>query len=286
MAVLPYSWGITTNVFGEFFALCVLALLVLAPPSASPRTKWFWALAVSLGIALLSHPGVAQLTGVGVAATVALWLVFGRTAWIRRAALWSAGASVLALVAVYLVYYVNVIPDMLRTLGEIREARAEEAAGGLNMRVGGSVADRSLGLPVRFVDNWADWFTGGLEGFWNEARAYYRVWPLFGAILGFVGTIATRQRLSRDARRVSPAVLAAGGWGVAVLIYALVGWIANLYVRYALFALPLVALGAGALLATLSRRGRWSSVLTLLVVGFFAVQALVLWQYRINYGLK
>ena len=152
---------------------------------------------------------------------------------------------------------------------------------GLNLRVGGSVADRSLGLPVRFVDNWREWLTGGLEGFRNEARAYYRAWPLFGALLGFVGLWRSRGSTGR-----TRAVLVACAWAVAVITFALVGWIANLYVRYALFALPIVALGTGLLLGLLGRRGWWGSALMLLVVGFFVVEAVVLWQYRINYGLK
>ncbi|HET9494762.1 MAG TPA: hypothetical protein VFR15_11070 [Chloroflexia bacterium] len=286
MAVLPYSWGITSNVFGEFFALCVFALLTLTPTGVSAARAWLWALVTALGIALVSHPGVAQLTGVAVASTIVLWWLFGRQTRLRRAAVWTAGASVVALLAVYVLYYVNVIPDMLRTLGEIRQARAEEAAGGLNLRVGGSVSDRSLGLIVRFVDNWGDWLTGGLEGFWNEARAYYRVWPIAGAGLGFMGLWFARTGSGRSPSDRLRALLVVCAWAVAVVLFALVGWIANLYVRYALFALPVVALGAGVLLGQLWRRGRWGAALPLLVVGYFAVEALVLWQYRINYGLK
>jgi hypothetical protein len=286
MAVLPYSWGITSNVFGEFFALCVFALLMLAPPDVSPARPWLWALTVALGVALVSHPGVAQLMGVAVGSTIVLWWLFGRRIRLRRAAQWTAGASVVALAAVYVLYYVNVIPDMLSTLGEIRQARSEEAAGGLNLRVGGSVSDRSLGLIVRFVDNWGDWLTGGLDGFWNEARAYYRVWPLAGAALGFMGLWTARSRKATAQGGRVRAILVVCAWAAAVVMFALVGWIANLYVRYALFALPVVALGAGALLGQLWRRGRWSAALPLLVVGYFAVEALVLWQYRINYGLK
>jgi hypothetical protein len=174
---------------------------------------------------------------------------------------------------------------MLRTLAEIRQARAEEAAGGLNLRIGGSVSDRSLGLVVGFVDNWRDWFSGGLRGFWNEAQAYYRVWPLFGAVVGYAGLWGAR-RSAAYRSQTARAVLVASGWSVAIIAYALVGWLSNLYVRYALFALPLVALGAGALLGALGRRGRWGSALALLVVGYFAVEAVALWQYRINYGLK
>ena len=45
-------------------------------------------------------------------------------------------------------------------------------------------------------------------------------------------------------------------------------------------------LGAGALLGRLWPAGRAGRVLVALVVMFFAVEALALWQYRINYGLK
>ena len=74
------------------------------------------------------------------------------------------------------------------------------------------------------------------------------------------------------------------GWAVAVVLFALVGWVANLYVRYSLFLLPAVAIGAGMLLSLLWARGRLGAALTLLVVLFFAFNSLILWQQRINYS--
>jgi hypothetical protein len=71
-----------------------------------------------------------------------------------------------------------------------------------------------------------------------------------------------------------------------VLLFLVVGWVMNLYVRYALFALPVVALGAGALLSALWKRGRAGAWLTVMMLVFFAAEALALWQYRITYAFK
>jgi hypothetical protein len=57
-------------------------------------------------------------------------------------------------------------------------------------------------------------------------------------------------------------------------------------VRYALFILPLVALGSGALLEWLRRRGWAGQVLLVLVLGTFIVSALALWWWRIEFYLK
>jgi hypothetical protein len=151
--------------------------------------------------------------------------------------------------------------------------------------VGGSVEDTTLGLFQREVDNFADWLMWGLRGFWSEFQAYYRVWPLVAAALGFaVVVLAVRRgRLPPSGRTL---VFAAAGWFAAVVLLALVGWTINVYVRYMLFALPLVVLGCGMLLSALSRRGRWGLRLGLLMAVFFAFQALVFWQYRIDVAFK
>jgi hypothetical protein len=125
----------------------------------------------------------------------------------------------------------------------------------------------------------------GLRGFWSEFQAYYRVWPLVAAALGFaVVVLAVRRgRLPPSGRTL---VFAAAGWFAAVVLLALVGWTINVYVRYMLFALPLVVLGCGMLLSALSLRGRWGLRLGLLMAVFFAFQALVFWQYRIDVAFK
>ena len=72
------------------------------------------------------------------------------------------------------------------------------------------------------------------------------------------------------------------GWALAAGLFALVGWVANLYVRYSLFLLPVIALGSGALLSALWSRGRFGPLLAGFVIAFFAFGALGLWQQRIN----
>jgi hypothetical protein len=283
MAVLPYSWGITANVFGEFFALCALAVAVGAGPNLRPNRPTFWVLAGLLLLALLSHAGVVGLTAVAFALISLLWAIARRHAKARTGqAATLFGALVVAGLAAFVLYYRNFVGEMLNTL---TKAFTERSAGTApQLTVGGSVEDVSLGLTVRNVDSWQHWLQWGLQGFWNEARAYYQAWPIPGAALGYIsltrrsdtGPVTPRRRLT----------LAAAGWALAVLLFALVGWATNFYVRYALFALPVVALGSGVLLSRITAKhnaGRW---VALLVVVYFAVAALGLWHYRITYAFK
>src|SRR5207249_4558984 len=86
-----------------------------------------------------------------------------------------------------------------QTLKDIQAERARAAPGsGPGLKVGGSVADKSLGLVVRFVNSRSEWFLGGLRGFWQEAQAYYRVWPFAGALLGYL--LVWPVRVTRAAR--------------------------------------------------------------------------------------
>jgi hypothetical protein len=283
IAILPFSWGITTNVFGDFWALCSLAIAVCAYSRLAPNTIVFWALVFTLLMALLSHPGVVLLTAVAFGLAGLLWVVFGRNIETQRRGVWVLGALAVSAVASYLLYYQHFASQMVTTLGQIRAERGASAPpGGLDLLVGGSVADQSLGLVVRRVHTWGDWLRGGLAGFWHEAVAYYRAWPVLGSVLG-VAVIWTGR--TRRAERVRW-VLAAAAWLLVVLFFALVGWLANLYVRYSLFALSIVALGTGMLLATLWVRTRAGQWLALLVLLYFAAFSLALWQYRINYALK
>jgi hypothetical protein len=290
LSVLPFSWGITTNLFGEFFALCAFTALVVIGSSGralGPRRSAFWVLAASLSVAILSHPGVAQLSAAAVALVCVLWFAADRQSGGGRQAAWAFAALAVSGLFAYVIYYRNVLPDMLSTLAVIRQERAAESpAMGLNLKVGGSVSDRSLGLVVRYVNNWGDWLAGGLAGFWNEARAYYKAWPFVGAGLGYVALLPGWGTGRAYGRQRSWLVLVAAGWTLAILLFAFVGWLLNLYVRYALFALPVVALGVGTLLGRVWRDSRASRLLVTLLVVFFAVEALALWHYRINYGLK
>lgn len=283
LAVLPYSWGITTNLFGEFFALLALAALLVSVKSPGPRSPSFWVLLFALLVALLSHPGVVQLTAVAFTLISALWLLRRGIIGRGRAALWALVALALACLVAYVGYYSHFAAQMIDTFRQLQAERAQAGGGGFRAKIGGSVSDRSLGLVVRSVTSRSEWFFGGLRGFWQEAQAYYRVWPVAGAVLGYLFVLPASH--NRDGR-LRTLALAALGWGLTVVLFLVVGWVLNLYVRYALFALPIIALGAGLLLSGLWRRGRWGSWLAVFMLVFFAVEALSLWQYRITYSFK
>jgi hypothetical protein len=187
----------------------------------------------------------------------------------------------------YFFYYGHFAADMLNTLQQIRAERAAQAQpGALHLLVGGSVSDHSLGLIVRYAETRREWLVGGLLGFWQEAQAYYRVWPVLAAVLGFAAAWPARRALGSWVEKRRVLVLTALGWGGAVVAFALVGWTMNLYVRYALFALPVVCLGSAVVLSRCSRRGWAGSLLVCLVLAFFAFEVLNLWQYRITYAFK
>jgi hypothetical protein len=278
ISVIIFSWGITSNIFGEFVALCALAVFVATGTGLNPRRPAFWTLAFLSMLALLSHPGVLALFSVAFVAASLFDFVGGR----RSHALWSLAAFALAAVAAYLLYFRHFVPEMAASLARIGSERGSE--GGMHI-VGGSVEDSGLGLFQREVDNLADWLLWGLRGFWAEFQAYYRVWPLAAAALG-LALVWIAVRRGRLAARGRALLAGTAGWVLAVALLALVGWTVNVYVRYMLFALPVAALGSGVLLALLARRGRWGLPLGLLEVVFFAFEALVFWQYRINVAFK
>jgi hypothetical protein len=153
--------------------------------------------------------------------------------------------------------------------------------------VGGSVEDATLGLINREVTSRREWVLGGLEGVWREVVAYYRGWPVFATLLGLVLVLPMKRRMltprENDRLRFG---LTLAAWLAVVVLFAVVGWASGIYVRYMLSALPVVALGAGLLLSAVSRKGSAGRLLSVLVVVFFALEALVLWHYRISYQFK
>ncbi|MEP6774251.1 MAG: hypothetical protein ABJA50_01535 [Chloroflexota bacterium] len=293
LSVLIFSWGVTTNVFADFISLLLFTLFVTAR-DLNPRKAAFWWLFVFLFVGVLSHPAVVVILSFAIGLLCLTWVFLGRSSpdlgWRRLG--WTAAAYGVALALAYAVYYVNVIPTMIGTLADISSGTSSNDPGAkaVHLLVGGAVSDKSLGLFVRYVDNWTDWFWVGLLGIWAEFWAYFKVWPLLGAMLGFalISPIVPQRSASPPSpggarRRLYLAGLA---WALAALVFLIVGWRFNLYVRYSLFALPAVAIGTAFLLARVYERGKWGRTLALLVTLFFAFTALVLWQYRINYGLK
>lgn len=302
IAVLAFSWGITTNLFGEFVALCALAVALGMYGTLRPSHPSFYVLLALLFVAVLSHPGVVLLVGlafVGIFVPLAIWR---RSRPGGRGAGWALVALALASVAAYLVYYTNFAGYMLQTFAELSAERAAQATPQeFHVLVGGSVVDRSLGLQGTYATNWVEWLMAGPVWFWKEARAYYNVWPFIGALFGVFavrrspGNVArtvdgtsTSRAIDRPQPTVGRPLLVWGfvGWMLAVSAFALMGWVTNLFVRYMLFALPVLALGVGILLSRLWARSRIGAILAILLIALFVVQALALWDYRISYAFK
>ena len=188
LSVLIFSWGVTTNVFADFISLLLFTLFVTAR-DLNPRKAAFWWLLVLLFVGVLSHPAVVVILSFAIGLLCLAWAFLGRGSpdlgW-RRVG-WTAAAYAVALALAYAVYYVNVIPTMIGTLADISSGTSSngQSANGVHLLVGGAVSDKSLGLFVRYVDSWSDWFWTGLLGIWAELWAYFKAWPLVGAILGF-----------------------------------------------------------------------------------------------------
>jgi len=72
IAVLPFSWGITANLFGQFTGLATLTLIVGMYDRLTRPGPWLLLTAV-LTLALLSHPGSVQLTGLLVGGLILVW---------------------------------------------------------------------------------------------------------------------------------------------------------------------------------------------------------------------
>ena len=75
-------------------------------------------------------------------------------------------------------------------------------------------------------------------------------------------------------------------WMTVAAIMLVIGIVARLYVRYPLYALPAVSLGAGILLARLVRWGRWGTVAAVGLLTISVVSLAFFWYSRIVYDWK
>jgi hypothetical protein len=299
MAVLPYSWGILPNVFGEFLALLAIAFLVGARSTSTlhPRRAPFWILTTLLTLALLGHPGVVFLV-LPAAILIPLFLLFQKSEVRSQKSgpsiqnpkskiqnpLLALASLLIALLVTFAIYYHNFTAQIATS---IQNLFANRSGGEFKRIIGGSVEDNALGLIQREVTTRSAWVLGGIEGFWRELVAYYRGWPAFAALLGFLALGSSKYQ-DHSAFRTPPFALRRTALALAlvVLLLAFVGWFFNVYVRYMLFALPLISLGAGLLLSPLSRRSWLSLFLVTCTLAAFLMWAFSLWGDRINFAFK
>jgi hypothetical protein len=273
MAYLPFSWGIATNVFGEWCLTALFALLALGydrlrrPVVAATLT-----LVAALG--LLSHPGVFVLTATTLGGAVVLFGIFRRP---RFRGPWPIllGAVLLGGALAFALLYRLVAADMLAKGGDTLAQKLGGGAGGpQGWRVGGAIDDGILGLKGYRVTTIPALIRGGLVGYWREAWAYYALWP---PLLALAALPALRGTPDRERLRLTSVL-----WWLVALLFALAGLLLNVYVRYALYLLPVIAIGAGFALATLWRRGRVARVAVTLLLLATTGAGLWLWYLRIS----
>ncbi|MGN6361627.1 MAG: hypothetical protein ACTHNK_14675 [Thermomicrobiales bacterium] len=275
MAYLPFSWGIATNVFGAWWTTALFAILVLGYDNL--RRPALAALATLVAtLALLSHPGEFVLAAASLGGAIMLYGVAIRP---RFRGAWPAlvAVTVVAGALAFALLYRLVAVDMLTKGAQTVQTKLSEAnpGGPKGWQVGGQINDPIVGLKQYRVFTIPALIRGGLVGYWREAVGYYKLWPpLFAlAALWFMrGTkLLARLRLA--------SVL---WWGVAV-VFALAGLLLNVYVRYAYFLLPVIAVGAGLSLSKLTRAGRWGQVVTALLLTSTTLAGLWFWYLRITY---
>jgi hypothetical protein len=285
MGVLVFSWGITSNLVGEWWASALL--LTLAAGWQRLRRPAVAALAVVVAtLALLAHPGILLLTGTWLAVLVGGltvgWLMQRGRGDTETAGRGRSLAALLAVVALattlafalfYRVDAAMMLEQGSTTLAQRLSGETPASDQPRRWRVSGSVDDRTLGLQARYVTELARVPLAGLAGYAREAWAYYWGWPFLAAGLGWwtLGVSPASRRL----RWLSLAWLATAG------LFALAGLFLNLYVRYMLFLLPVICVLAGVGLDWLARRGRAGAAVTVVLLVATVLAGLWLWYQRI-----
>jgi len=169
-------------------------------------------------------------------------------------------------------------------------ARTEQEAqsGPRIYRTGGATPDDRIGLVVVRTANPAEALAREV---WEVSYAFYGVWPVVAAVIGCVllarqRRIAAQTGTTYSANDAGDAALTVGVWLGAAAIMLVVGLVGRLYVRYPLFALPAVSLGAGVALAVLWGRGRRGQAAVIVLLSIAAAWSLLLWYDRIVYAFK
>jgi hypothetical protein len=145
-------------------------------------------------------------------------------------------------------------------------------------RVGGAIDDSIIGLRGYRVTTIPALIWGGLVGYWREAVGYYTLWPPLLALGGLW--------LMRGTKGLARLRLASILWWSVAAVFALAGLLLNVYVRYAYYLLPVIAIGAGFALARLTRLPRrlrpWGQFAAALLITGTAAYGLWFWYLRIS----
>jgi hypothetical protein len=268
-----FSWGIVANILGQWLFLLLVALAVSPAGWLARWRQWLLAVALLL-LAVLAHPGTVLLTVALLGALVVTAGLAPLKDWPRPAAGRWALAGVLALVLTAALYYSYFAPTMWDSLQQMGQGANVEKPTHGGILVRGQVNDPGLGLQPVEVFGRAEAVLAGARELAAEARAYYHTAPLVLALAALVGLALERRAL---------AVRLAGLAFVIALLFAVVGLVANLYVRFNYFLLPFVAIGAAWWLVRLSRHG-WAGRAVVALASLYLLSAgLVFWVQRVLY---
>ncbi len=279
MAYLPFSWGIATNVFGAWCISLIFAFLALAYDNLrKPLIAATLTLVTTL--ALLSHPGEFVLAAASLGTAI---VIFGIVRQPRFRGSWPilVGIAVLAAGLAFALLYRFVAADMLAKGAETVAQKLGGAApppgtpaAPPGWRVGGAIDDPIIGLQGYRVTTIPALIQGGLVGYFREAWGYYYLWPPVFALVAL--PLMQKTKSLRQLRLTSIV------WWLVAALFALAGLLLNVYVRYAYYLLPVIAIGAGFSLARLSRTGRWGQLGIALLLLATTLGGLWFWYLRIS----
>jgi hypothetical protein len=185
IAFMLFSWGNLTNAVGEWALTLLFALFALRADRL--RRPWLALSFVAVVLlALLSHIGVAITTVALLVAAFAVWLGVllrqRRAPWRDRDFLTALGlAGVAGLLAFALFYRIPLAGSHTATNDPALAVTSAPQQGG-KYEIGGPRPDPSIGLNDYRTNNPVIAIAGqiGVEGY-----AFYRVWPLLLAPLGY-----------------------------------------------------------------------------------------------------
>ena len=165
----------------------------------------------------------------------------------RASLLRPALALGLAVIAVFRLSYFEFGSLVTQSSSEIIQAPVTGAASNAPLAmVGGAFRTRWMAdyVPIYSPLEWLAQGTSARRS--REGWAYYRLWTLLLAPFGFV--LLTRRTGGEPLALIGFAGL------LTTLVFVLVGLGLDIYLRYALFALPFVAIGCGIVLDALIER--------------------------------
>ncbi len=294
LAFIIFSWGNLTNAVGEWALTLLFALCVLG----GERLRAWWVAAVSVAVitlALLSHIGVAVTTVALLGALFAVWVVAllraHRAPWRERDFVVALTLACVAGTIAFGLFYRIPLAGVHAATDDPALAASPAVATGGKYAIGGPRPDPSIGLNEYRTGNPVVAVVGqlGVEGY-----AFYRVWPLLVAPLGFwllwrglpnppaPFPILPRGHPEGEGDRLSRRLCVMSlVWGGVAIVFLVVGVLAERYVRYAVTAIPAVAVGAGVALGY-GWRWRWERAVVVMLLMFSAVSTALVWYGRIT----